>query len=252
MATCPPDIEMNSKGYTILLLDTNQQPETLKAILSGIVFLHADCILTDHTMATFLPPLNHAPMLKWWQARLEETMEGSRVIWVVLAKTSSRTTGTKGCEGEGEGKAVQAFSDIPFPTITLDGQEEEVEVAGVVSLSAPTAQTGPFRCLVEKLFVSPFHRRRGFARLLMSALEAKAWEVGKWNIMLDTEVGSEAESVYPRLGYKRGMVIERYGYSPEDGREVDEVWFWKDLRWEREMGEAVRHRNGVANSTIEL
>jgi hypothetical protein len=48
--------------------------------------------------------------------------------------------------------------------------------------------------------------------------------------MLDTVIGSEAELVYPRLGYKEVGRIPRYGISPQDGRLVDEIFFYKDLR----------------------
>lgn len=111
-----------------------------------------------------------------------------------------------------------------------DGKDLSLEVSGVVSLSTPFSQTGPFRAIVEKLLVSPFHRRKGIARLMMAKLESVAIDLGRWNLLLDTTVGSDAEHVYPQLGYERLCVITEYGYSPSDGRLVDEVWFWKDLR----------------------
>lgn len=47
--------------------------------------------------------------------------------------------------------------------------------------------------------------------------------------MLDTTIGSGAEFVYPKLGYKELGVIPRYGYSPKDGSLKDEIFFYKDL-----------------------
>lgn len=47
--------------------------------------------------------------------------------------------------------------------------------------------------------------------------------------MLDTAIGSGAEFVYPKLGYKALGVIPRYGYSPKDGSLKDEMFFYKDL-----------------------
>ena len=48
--------------------------------------------------------------------------------------------------------------------------------------------------------------------------------------MLDTTVGTAADLVYPRLGFKEFGVIPRYGISPVDGRLVDERFYYKDLR----------------------
>ena len=47
--------------------------------------------------------------------------------------------------------------------------------------------------------------------------------------MLDTEEGSDAEFVYPRLGWKEVGRIPDYGYSPKDHRLVTGVFFYKAL-----------------------
>lgn len=48
--------------------------------------------------------------------------------------------------------------------------------------------------------------------------------------MLDTTIGSGAEHVYPKLGYKTIGIVPKYGISPKDGKLVDEMFFYKDLR----------------------
>ena len=48
--------------------------------------------------------------------------------------------------------------------------------------------------------------------------------------MLDTTIGLPAEHVYPKLGYTEWGVIPKYGISPADGSLVDEKFFYKDLR----------------------
>lgn len=48
--------------------------------------------------------------------------------------------------------------------------------------------------------------------------------------MLDTTIGSGAEFVYPKLGYKEVGIIPNYGFSPKDGKLRDEIFFYKDLR----------------------
>lgn len=48
--------------------------------------------------------------------------------------------------------------------------------------------------------------------------------------MLDTIIGSAAEFVYPKFGWIEVGRVPKYGISPEDGRLVDELFFYKDLR----------------------
>ncbi|EXJ78815.1 hypothetical protein A1O1_09217 [Capronia coronata CBS 617.96] len=232
---------------------------SIQTILDGIVHIHASCILHDGTMATFLPPLDHATMYRWWEERLKEADQGSRHIIVYLSEVSSRTVLGPASESEGGAAEVKPpfeSEGLGWPIIRNDTSTSigtskspdknstststaetststaklELEVSGVVSLATPYSQTGPFRGLVEKLFVSPLHRRKGIARAIMTKLEEIACDHGRWSLMLDTTVGTEAEHVYPRLGYTTLGVVPEYGYSPRDGSLLDEVWFWKDLR----------------------
>lgn len=203
---------------------TAQSPH-LSTLIDGIAHLHASCILYDGTLATFLPPLSHLQLYGWWEDRVQEVTSEQRQIIVFLSEVSQRTTGK-----EDSVRPPWIAEGRDWPGITTDENTARLEVSGVVSLSAPFSQTGPFRAVVQKLFVSPLHRRRGIARRMMARLETVAMQLGRWNLMLDTTVGTEAESVYPRLGYERLGVVKEYGYSPVDGSLVDEVWFWKDLR----------------------
>ena len=58
-------------------------------------------------------------------------------------------------------------------------REDEAEVAGYVCLMMPATETGPFRGEVNKLMVSPKHRRKGVARRVMQGLERVARERGR-------------------------------------------------------------------------
>lgn len=194
------------------------------AILESIVQIQASCILYDHTVATFIPPLSHSKMLQRWKFFIEETRDSnkSRIIMVLLSPIQSRTPGTTDPRPPFPGKA--------WPMIrTKDGQQ--VEVAGIVSLSMPASETGPFRGVVQNLFVSPLHRRQGLATRLLGYLEAEAVKRGRWNLMLDTMAGSPAEAMYVKRGWTRLGVVKDYSYDPRDKRRlVDEVYFVKDLR----------------------
>ncbi|KAJ7472663.1 putative acetyltransferase [Mycena latifolia] len=115
------------------------------ALIPSFADIHIACIETDHTIATFTPPLKRDVIIDSWKER--------------------------------------------------------------------------FRGIVEKLLVSPNFRRRGMARKLMEKLEE----------LLDTETGSSAETVYPKLGYIQLGIVPKYGVSPVDKSLIAGTFFWKQL-----------------------
>lgn len=111
--------------------------------------IHASCITHDRTIATFLPPLSHEKLLAWWKERIAEVKEGNRLIFLLASE-------------------VEAGSRLKGP-----------EVMGVVMLLMPPSETGPFRCVVEKLLIHKSFRGRGGARALIDALEKEASSRGR-------------------------------------------------------------------------
>ena len=197
--------------YEAVLL-TPDLIESKPDILSGIARVHASCILIDGTLATFLPPLNPEVLTKWWTACWKEVQRNERYIVIVLADASDSNTNA-------------SLATAPDPAINA----LPTTIAGVVSLAIPFSETGPFRGTVEKLLVSPSHRRLGLARTLMAKRECVAMEQGKTMLTLGTTEGTPAEHVYPQLGYRRVGVVERNGIHPLSGELIGEVLFWKDL-----------------------
>jgi len=63
---------------------------------------------------------------------------------------------------------------------------------------------------------------------LMEAAEREAARVGKGLLVLDTATGSEAEAIYPRLGWQRVGVIPDYAMWPEGGL-CDTTIFYKRI-----------------------
>ncbi|KAK3068135.1 hypothetical protein LTR53_014525 [Teratosphaeriaceae sp. CCFEE 6253] len=180
-------------------------PSKHEPILDQVAKIHADCVLQDGTLATFLPDdkgqMSHRKILDYWRRYHEEVEIGSRVI-------------------------ILQF---------LDDSEEQL--MGYASLDMPPSETGPFRGSVQKLMVSPKYRYRGVARWVMAKLEEVAREQGRWMLVLDTTIGSGAESMYPRLGYIEIGTIPvsrvtptKYGIHPHTRQLVDEMFFYKDLR----------------------
>ncbi|KAJ7224859.1 acyl-CoA N-acyltransferase [Mycena haematopus] len=165
------------------------------ALIPSFADVHIACIETDHTIATFIPPLKRDVMIDWWKERVRDVIDGKRIIIMALA----------------------------------DNAEGQQQLAGYVVLYRPLTETGPFRGGVEKLLVSPNFRRRGLARILMEKLEEEAKIHGQTLLLLDTETGSPAETVYPKLGYIKLGVIPNYGVSPADSSLIAGTFFWKQL-----------------------
>ncbi|KAL9114499.1 MAG: hypothetical protein Q9227_001580 [Pyrenula ochraceoflavens] len=117
-------------------------------------------------------------------------------------------------------------NDIIF--VKANDEEGQEKLAAVGMLRKPFAETGPTRGSVEKFFVAGEYRGMGVSRVLMEKIEERAREVGRTLLMLDTEAGSPAEFVYPKLGFTRMGVIPRYGISMK-GHLTDGVFFYKHL-----------------------
>lgn len=238
-----PTSALAGSEFTEAFLLNPDTPEA-STIISGIAFVHAHCILHDATLATFMPPLSGAKLTTYWSDRLKQVEQESRRIIVQLRPIAARTL-----QRDEVAKVVYAADSqdeisAPVIRINIEGRQENYEVAGFVSLWKPESETGPFRADVEKLLVSPYHRRRGIARSLMRLLEATARKDGRWSLLLDTTVGSEAEHVYPRLGYEAMGVVKNHGFNVRkwldagcqgDKEYVDELWFKKNLKISDEL-----------------
>jgi GNAT superfamily N-acetyltransferase len=75
------------------------------------------------------------------------------------------------------------------------------ELVGTVTLAMRGA-TSQARPVVHWLAVLPSWRRRGVGRMLMSVLEARAWELGYREVWLETHAAwTEAAALYRSLGY---------------------------------------------------
>lgn len=202
-----------SSSNTSPALPILYDPSKHRHILSEIVDIHHDCVIQDGMPLSILDVSNRSKLDKYWLQRHAEVENGKRVI-------------------------VLQF---------LVNEAGKEELVGLGSLHVPGEETGPFRSWIEKMMVSPRHRRKGFARRLMEKLEKVARErnagliVSKSGLLgehcmliqnqqLGTEVGTPAAQVYPRLGYKAIGVLPRYCISPKDGSLMDEIHFYKDLR----------------------
>lgn len=101
-------------------------------------------------------------------------------------------------------------------------------LVGTVQIGLASMPNQPHRADLKKLLVRSDARGKGIARLLMSAIEAQAMAIGRWLLVLDTATGSEAESIYPRLGWTRIGTIPDYALWP-DGGLCSTTLFYKKL-----------------------
>ncbi|WP_283195807.1 GNAT family N-acetyltransferase [Rhizobium sp. AN80A] len=99
----------------------------------------------------------------------------------------------------------------------LFAAEIDGRVLGTVQIGAAQMPNQPHRADLKKLLVHRAARGKGLARLLMRAAEEEAARRGKTILVLDTATGSDAEAIYPRLGWERVGVIPDYALWPQGG-----------------------------------
>ena len=88
-------------------------------------------------------------------------------------------------------------------------------IDGCVQLALVTYPNGRHRADVRKLLVHRRARRRGLATRLLAEVENDARAHGRTLLMLDTQSGSPAESLYLREGWTV------YGHLPDHARTPD-------------------------------
>jgi GNAT superfamily N-acetyltransferase len=95
--------------------------------------------------------------------------------------------------------------------------EVDGRIVGTVQVGFAAMPNQPHRGDVKKLLVHRSARGKGLARLLMEGIEREAARHGKHLLVLDTATGSDAEAIYPRLGWEKAGVIPDYAMWPEGG-----------------------------------
>jgi acetyltransferase len=162
--------------------------EQARPLLPRLVALLQDAVHSGSSVG-FLPPLASDAAEEYWLETLNEVAQGKRVLLV---------------------------------------SSEAGDVTGTVQLALATKQNGLHRAEVQKLLVHTGFRHRGIARELMGAAEECARSLGRTLLVLDTEQGSVAESLYEKCGYTRAGVIPQYALNT-DRSLITTVVFYKLL-----------------------
>jgi len=134
----------------------------------------------------FVLPLSRDEAGQYWDALLPSIRAGNRLLWTA---------------------------------------EDDQGLAGTVQMELVTKKNGINRAEVQKLLVHTSARRAGTGRPLMGALEARARELGRGLLYLDTEAGSAAEAFYRALGYTCIGGLPEYACSPEGEWRANAIYY---------------------------
>lgn len=123
----------------------------------------------------FLAPLDRASAADWWRGLAPAVADGRLAVWT--ARDGERVTGT-------------------------------------ISIGFVDKPNGRHRAEILKLMVHSSARGRGLARTLLTTAEQAAADAGVTLMVLDTETGSPAESLYRSGGWTAAGVIPDYAADP--------------------------------------
>ncbi len=180
-------------------------------------FAHADARAYDMNVAIRrLDPVDAARCLDGLADLLIDATEGGASVGFLAGLSRDQATAF-----------WRGVLDDPHATL-LAAFDHEGRVMGSVVAAAAAMPNQPHRADIRKLLVLRSARRRGIAARLMAAAEDSARAAGRTLLVLDTAAGSEAEQMYPKLGWTRCGVIPDYAQWP-DGRFCDTVVFFKRL-----------------------
>jgi GNAT superfamily N-acetyltransferase len=159
-----------------------------RAALPALVGILVDCVNGGASVG-FMNPFGPANAHPWWEDVIAEVEAGRTVLFGAIAGG---------------------------------------DIAGTAQLVPATKPNQPHRADVSKLLVHTKARGHGIGAALMQAVEGEARRRGLRLLVLDTATGSDAERLYPRLGWERTGVIPDYALWP-DGGFCDTTVFYKRL-----------------------
>jgi acetyltransferase len=146
---------------------------------------------------------------------LIDIVEGGNSVGFVLPLPRDEA----GAYWDGLVPALANGSRLLWIARTADG------LAGTVQLELTLKKNGVNRAEVQKLLVHSRARRHGIARALMQTAEARARELGRGLLYLDTEAGSGAEDFYRALGYTFIGGLPEYACSPDGEWRANAIYY---------------------------
>ncbi|TPW28824.1 GNAT family N-acetyltransferase [Martelella alba] len=162
--------------------------ETALQAVPGLVALLEDSV-EDNASMGFMAPFDVVAAERFWRETAEGVAMGSHILLIA---------------------------------------EEAGEILGTVQIGFAQKPNQPHRGDLMKLIVMRSARGRGLARALMAAAEAESAARGRFLLVLDTATGSDAEAIYPRLGWIRVGTVPDYALYPAGGY-CGTTFFYKRL-----------------------
>jgi GNAT superfamily N-acetyltransferase len=154
-----------------------------------LVEILADCVQNGASVG-FMLPLDYPELQKYWQGVATDLLDGN--LFLLIAKWQG-------------------------------------EIAATAQLELATRPNGKHRAEIQKLLVHSHYRNKGIAKALMQKLEAIAAQNHRTTLILDTQTGSLAESLYPKLGWTACGQIPNFAYTPH-GKLAGTTFFYKELK----------------------
>lgn len=159
---------------------TRLTSDDFHAYAPELAALLVDSVDGGHSLG-FVAPFDVDAALRWWESRYDEVVAGALLVWVA----------------RGSGGGV-----IGTVSLVLNG----VGPGGKAN--------GRHRGDVVKLMVHRDARGQGLGRRLLTIAEEAASAAGLTLLMLDTETGSVAESLYDKAGWACYGVVPDYAADP--------------------------------------
>ncbi|HEX3848503.1 MAG TPA: GNAT family N-acetyltransferase [Steroidobacteraceae bacterium] len=166
-----------------------------EAELHGLAGVLIDCV-EGGASVSFMHPLPLPKALEFWRRIAADVLAGRRVL---LAARDRAAGGA---------------------------------IVGTVQLVLDLPENQPHRADLSKMLVHRRARRHGCGAALLAAAEARARELGRSLLVLDTASG-DAERLYERLGWRRVGVVPGFALWPAGGL-CDTTFFYKQLAAQRE------------------
>lgn len=157
---------------------TRLTSDDFPAYVPELAALLVDSVDGGHSLG-FVAPFGADAARAWWQSRYDAVEAGALLVWVAR---SGGVVGTVSLVLNGVGPGGKA--------------------------------NGRHRGDIVKLMVHRDARGRGLGRRLLAIAEDAAAEAGLSLLMLDTETGSVAESLYDKAGWACYGVVPDYAADP--------------------------------------
>ncbi|WAM00507.1 GNAT family N-acetyltransferase [Streptomyces sp. Je 1-369] len=171
----------------------------LRAVAGQLGDLLADTVRGGNSLG-FLAGLDRAAASGWWRGLGPDVEAGRLAVWVAR-----------------------------------DGERGDSRVTGTVSVAFTDKPNGRHRAELAKLMVHPDARGQGLARALLTTAEHAVTQAGVTLLVLDTETGSPAETVYRRAGWTEAGTIPDYAADPSGALHATTLFY-------KRLGTAARRR----------